>query len=249
MFRRKKDEIEGLRPVIPNAASDPNSSSGLAPLKPPSRPSMPSTPAPMHAINPPSPPKPMSASPMPAAAAVTPPPAPPSAAAPARRPLDLPLTSGGRASATDNEPKKLIVGREIFLSGQITSCDRLIVEGRVEAQLTQSKVIEVTESGYFKGSADIEDADIAGRFEGTLNARGKVQIRATGRLTGQVVYGQIEIESGGEISGEIHVAGSNAEPAPLKSFGDGARPSLGRPDEPVGAPERVFAAGGEIGRS
>ena len=245
MFRRKKDEIEGPRPVIPSSSSAPSSSPGLAPPKPPLRPSMPSTPAPMQGINPPSPPKPMAAP-----ATATAPPSPPSAAAPVRRPPDLPLTSGGRVSATDNEPKKLIVGREIFLSGQITSCDRLIVEGRVEAQLTQSKMIEVTESGYFKGSADIEDADIAGRFEGTLNARGKVLIRATGRLTGQVVYGQIEIEAGGEISGEIHVAGSDAEPAPLKSFGDSGRPSLDRPDEPAAAPERVFAAaGGEMGRS
>lgn len=157
----------------------------------------------------------------------------------------MPLTSGGRATSTDNEPKKLIVGREIFLSGQITSCDRLIVEGRVEAQLTQSKTIEVTESGYFKGSADIENAEIAGRFEGTLNARGKVLIRATGRLTGQVVYGQIEIEAGGEISGEIHVAGNNADSV-IKPFGDGARATRG---EEMSPPERSFAASGEMGRA
>ena len=37
-------------------------------------------------------------------------------------------------AASENEGKKLIVGRDIILSGRITSCDKLVVEGRVEAE-------------------------------------------------------------------------------------------------------------------
>src|SRR3954471_11750229 len=36
---------------------------------------------------------------------------------------------------SDDDLRKLIVGREISLSGEITSCDKLIVEGSVEANL------------------------------------------------------------------------------------------------------------------
>ncbi|HTY66112.1 MAG TPA: polymer-forming cytoskeletal protein [Rhizomicrobium sp.] len=103
------------------------------------------------------------------------------------------------------ESKKLIVGREIVLSGQITSCDRLVVEGRVEASLTESRVIEIAETGHFKGSAEIESAEIAGRYEGTLTVRERLFIRSTGKVNGKVTYGQIEIEPGGEIAGEVHV--------------------------------------------
>jgi cytoskeletal protein CcmA (bactofilin family) len=103
------------------------------------------------------------------------------------------------------ESKKLIVGREIVLSGQITSCERLVVEGRVEASLTESRLIEIAESGHFKGSAEIETADIAGRYEGTLTVRERLFIRSTGKISGKITYGQIEIEPGGEISGEVHV--------------------------------------------
>lgn len=110
--------------------------------------------------------------------------------------------SGGDAPA---ESKKLIVGRDIVLSGQITSCERLVVEGRVEASLSESRVIEIAETGHFKGTAEIESADIAGRFEGTLSVRERLFIRSTGKLSGKITYGQIEIEPGGEISGEVHV--------------------------------------------
>jgi len=124
-----------------------------------------------------------------------------------------PGPAGG--SETPAESKKLIVGREIVLSGQITSCERLVVEGRVEASLTETRLIEIAETGHFKGSAEIETADIAGRYEGTLTVRERLFIRSTGKVSGKVTYGQIEIEPGGEISGEVHVGprrpGSDAE--------------------------------------
>ncbi|HEV2547495.1 MAG TPA: polymer-forming cytoskeletal protein [Stellaceae bacterium] len=101
------------------------------------------------------------------------------------------------------ETRKLIVGREISLSGEITACDRLVVEGSVEANLANCRDIDIAESGLFKGSASIDDAEVRGRFEGTLNVRRRLLIRASGRVIGTVRYGQIEIECGGQISGEI----------------------------------------------
>ena len=153
----------------------------------------------------------------PAPRAVTAPPTPvrAAAAAPAPRPLgDAPKAAdakaGGDASRGGNttqkrevETRKLIVGREISLSGEITACDRLVVEGSVEANLANCRDIDIAESGLFKGSASIDDAEVRGRFEGTLNVRRRLLIRATGKVTGNVRYGQIEIECGGQISGDV----------------------------------------------
>ncbi|HJT07061.1 MAG TPA: polymer-forming cytoskeletal protein, partial [Stellaceae bacterium] len=118
--------------------------------------------------------------------------------------------AGGDASRGGNttqkreiETRKLIVGREISLSGEITACDRLVVEGSVEANLANCRDIDIAESGLFKGSASIDDAEVRGRFEGTLNVRRRLLIRATGKVTGNVRYGQIEIECGGQISGDV----------------------------------------------
>src|SRR4051794_18013724 len=103
----------------------------------------------------------------------------------------------------DAEVRKLTVGREITLSGEITSCDKLIIEGSVEANLTNCRDVEIAESGLFKGSAAIEDAEIHGRFEGNLVVRKRLLIKASGRVSGTIRYGQIEIECGGQISGDV----------------------------------------------
>ena len=118
----------------------------------------------------------------------------------------------------ESEVRKLIVGREITLSGEITSCDKLIVEGSVEANLNNCRDIEIAEIGLFKGSAAIEEAEIRGRFEGNLVVRKRLLIKASGRVCGTIRYGQIEIECGGQISGDIQ-AQAPAEAGEVRADG------------------------------
>jgi cytoskeletal protein CcmA (bactofilin family) len=105
------------------------------------------------------------------------------------------------------EPRSLIVGREISLSGDIRSCNRLVVEGSVEATLHECREIEIAESGLFKGNAAIEHAEIRGQFEGELVVSKRLLIRASGHVSGTITYGEIEIERGGKVSGLIQEAG------------------------------------------
>lgn len=95
------------------------------------------------------------------------------------------------------------LGRGISLSGEVNSCDKLLIEGSVDAKLTNCRAIEIAESGLFKGSTSIDEAEIRGRFEGDLIVRNRLLIKATGRVSGTIRYGQIEIECGGQIFGDI----------------------------------------------
>ena len=99
--------------------------------------------------------------------------------------------------------RRLSVGREITLSGEINSCDKLFIEGSVEANLTNCRDVDIAEGGLFKGSASIEEAEVKGRFEGNLVVRKRLLIKASGRVSGTIRYGQIEIECGGQISGDV----------------------------------------------
>ena len=121
----------------------------------------------------------------------------------------MPLGPAAAPRLGDGEARKLIVGREISLSGEITSCDKLIVEGSVEANLQNCHDVELAETGLFKGSASIDEIEVRGRFEGHLTVRKRLLIRATGRVSGTIRYGQIEIECGGQISGDIQAQSSD----------------------------------------
>ena len=106
---------------------------------------------------------------------------------------------------------KLTVGPNIKLMGvEITDCDTLIVEGLVEATM-DSRVMQIAEQGAFKGSAEIDIAEIRGVFDGNLTVREKLVIHATGKVTGKIRYSKIVIEEGGQLSGEITFGASGAK--------------------------------------
>jgi cytoskeletal protein CcmA (bactofilin family) len=85
---------------------------------------------------------------------------------------------------------------------EITDCDTLIVEGHVEATM-DSRVIEIAEKGTFSGTAGIDIAEIHGSFSGELTVRKCLTVHATGKVSGNVRYGKVVIEGGGEISGDV----------------------------------------------
>jgi cytoskeletal protein CcmA (bactofilin family) len=204
MFRRKPSDLDQDKPSMDH--SDDLS----IPAKPLTRPATPPVASPLNLGKPPVMPPRAPEPPRPAEATAMP------------RPIELPRRPGDAPAAAapvkkqEAETRKLIVGREIALSGEITSCDRLVVEGSVEANLANCRDIDIAESGLFKGSASIDDAEIRGRFEGVLTVRGRLLIRSTGKVVGTVRYGQIEIECGGQISGDIQ-----AQPPAAAQSGDG----------------------------
>jgi cytoskeletal protein CcmA (bactofilin family) len=143
----------------------------------------------------------------------TPPQAPATTTAP-----DVDLASPASSSSTSPEGgSKLTVGPNIKLKGvEITDCDTLVVEGLVEATM-DSRVIQIAQQGEFKGSAEIDIAEIRGVFDGNLTVRQKLVIYATGKVTGKIRYGKVVIEEGGQLSGDIECSASTSAKYPASS--------------------------------
>ncbi len=117
------------------------------------------------------------------------------------------VTTAAPAVVTGSDVRsKLTVGPNIKLKGvEITDCDTLVVEGRVEATI-DSRVIQISEKGAFIGSAEFDIAEIRGEFDGDLTVRQKLVVYASGRVTGKVRYGKLVIEEGGQLSGDVQLA-------------------------------------------
>ena len=149
---------------------------------------------------------------------------------PVTQPAAVAAPAPAPASNTTPAPEggsKLTVGPNIKLKGvEITDCDTLVVEGLVEATM-DSRVIQISEHGAFKGAAEIDMAEIHGQFDGNLTVRQKLTIYATGKVSGKIRYGKVVIEEGGQLTGEIMfgaapAAKSLAHDKPLLSVANGA---------------------------
>ncbi|MBO6519132.1 MAG: polymer-forming cytoskeletal protein [Rhodospirillales bacterium] len=152
---------------------------------------------------------------------------------------DIPKKSDPQRNGAEKETgakpseSRLIVGPNIKLKGvEIEDCDTLVVEGYVEASM-DSRVIEVSETGVYKGTVEIDTAIIRGRFEGELTARERLIVHTTGDVSGKIRYGRLAIDEGGRVHGDLdELADTPAKPNAAET----------KKDEPSSGPERL---GGE----
>jgi cytoskeletal protein CcmA (bactofilin family) len=142
---------------------------------------------------------------------------------PAPAPASAPVTDAAPAPSAPTErlderkEARLVVGPDIKMKGaEISDCDTLVVQGRMEATL-DSRVLEISEHGVFQGTIAVDQATIHGRFEGELTVRKQLIIEGTGKVSGKIRYARISIKEGAELSGEVSVldkgqAGASATP-------------------------------------
>lgn len=132
----------------------------------------------------------------------------PIAPAPSSAPYTAPSTTTSTTEsdkAAERKESKLVVGPDIKLKGvEISDCDTLVVEGRVEATL-DSRILEIAENGVFQGTIAVDQAEIRGRFEGEITVRKQLVIQGTGKVSGKIRYAKIKVEEGAELTGDMQM--------------------------------------------
>jgi cytoskeletal protein CcmA (bactofilin family) len=141
--------------------------------------------------------------------------------------------AAARPAISAAERRTLVVGKGISLQGTVTDAERLVVDGTVESQMIQATELQITHSGVFKGEVQVEDAEIAGVFDGTITARGSLIIRATGRVLGVARTRRLSVEDGGQLSGRMEMlteAQASAPPGAPAAAQPSQAPQYASPD-------------------
>ncbi len=123
--------------------------------------------------------------------------------------------SDSRDSATDPAPARRFIDRkastptlvgigtrfegELNCAGDLSVAGEVIGNGEIQGMLTLS------ETGRWQGTVRCDHALLAGVLQGALAVAGKLEIRATARINGQISARQIAIAEGAIIEGDITV--------------------------------------------
>lgn len=94
------------------------------------------------------------------------------------------------------------IGDSVVLKGDISDCDRVEVSGQFEGTI-KSGSIQISERGSVKGTLECEVLSIAGNVEGKVTSTNTLEIKAAGKLTGEILYEELIVTSGGTISGSM----------------------------------------------
>ena len=112
------------------------------------------------------------------------------------------MSEYGSAKTEGADNSCAFFGEGVTFKGSITAPERIVVHGTVEGDLVARDLL-VGPTGTIKGNVKVDQADIQGKVLQNIEARVCLSLRKTGRIEGSAVYGDIEIEKGGVLAGEV----------------------------------------------
>ena len=96
----------------------------------------------------------------------------------------------------------VIVGRGTRITGEITDCFRLEIQGVVEGTIVADALV-IHAGGSVTGRLQANHAEVHGNFNGQLQIAELLDVRSTGRVEGELAYGKLAVAMGGHISGNV----------------------------------------------
>src|SRR6185295_3388972 len=105
-------------------------------------------------------------------------------AAPGRpAPPPPPSTPGSPARAAGGA---CVIGAKTTIKGEIIGDEDVLVEGNVEGQIRVTRDLRVAPGGVVKATVEAQSLIVSGEIVGDCQATSRVEIQATGRLTGNI---------------------------------------------------------------
>jgi len=106
----------------------------------------------------------------------------------------------------ESNPKgNLFVGAGVTAQGTMTAPGLIVVDGAVDGVLN-ANAIDISRNGIVQGKTTATNIRVAGRLMNTSTAHQSLLIESTGEVTGDITYGDLEIQKGGTIAGTINAA-------------------------------------------
>lgn len=106
------------------------------------------------------------------------------------------------AGVTSRE-KPSIVGRTLFVTGEINADEEILIEGKIEGKLNSKSRVIVGKNGLVNADIDAREVVIKGTVNGNVKGQFKVEVVPEGVLNGNIVSQRVVLAEGALFKGNI----------------------------------------------
>jgi len=118
------------------------------------------------------------------------------------------------------------IGKSLFIKGEITGSESLFIDGKVEGSINlPGNRVTVGRNGQVSASIAAREIVVLGKVRGNIAATDRVDIRAEGALTGDVIATRIGIEDGAFFKGGIELRKSEAKSTAIVAAPEPVKPA------------------------
>ena len=99
----------------------------------------------------------------------------------------------------------IVVGENSALEGSFETQGSMFVDGNLMGTDLRAMLLSIGSTGSVAGKANVTRAEIAGTFDGHLNAEGEVILRATAHVSGEITCGKLISHRGACVRAHVTV--------------------------------------------
>ncbi len=96
-----------------------------------------------------------------------------------------------------------LIGKDTFLKGSLESKGSIRIDGKVEGQVDNKGDFFIGESGVVAADLKARNVTIAGLFEGTIDAGGRLELKRTAVAKGTFKASALHVEDGAVLDGNM----------------------------------------------
>ena len=104
-----------------------------------------------------------------------------------------------------------VIGPKTIIKGEVTGDEDVLVEGTVDGQIRITRDLRVGAGGVVKATVEAQSVVVSGEFVGDCRASHRVEIQATGRLTGNISAPRVVIAEGATFKGNSDMSSRRDE--------------------------------------
>jgi cytoskeletal protein CcmA (bactofilin family) len=104
-----------------------------------------------------------------------------------------------------------VIGPRTVVKGEVTGDEDILVEGILEGEVKISRDLRVGQGGTVRATISAQSIVVSGEVVGDCHAENRVEIQASGRVTGNIRAPKIVIAEGAMFKGNSDMSGRKDE--------------------------------------
>jgi cytoskeletal protein CcmA (bactofilin family) len=109
-----------------------------------------------------------------------------------------------------------VIGKSVIIRGDISGSEDLFMDGEIEGTITLTENrLTIGPNARVRADVNVQDVIVFGKVEGNVKASGRLELRQSASVIGDIQAGRLSIEESASLRGRVELVEPTQRPATL----------------------------------